>query len=114
MLAAVRSLTIPVISAFIPLVALADVNYCNSRDDLVWDAGTQTCENKLSIFTGELRVLTDPIVAKPAATIWMSDKPDTKSHRTSSVFIPTLLHLAQVPPHTDVFTQRQSIRSRSG
>ena len=67
MLAAVRSLTIPVISAFIPLVALADANYCNSRDDLVWDAGTQTCENKLSIFTGELRY-SQTQLSEPAAS----------------------------------------------
>ena len=114
MLAAVRSLTIPVISAFIPLVALADANYCNSRDDLVWDAGTQTCENKLSIFTGELRVLTDPIVAKPAAS-GLTDSAGRYLHEieggfrlefslTNASSAPRQISLRQTPLSSDLIT----------
>ena len=114
MLAAVRSLTIPVISAFIPLVALADANYCNSRDDLVWDAGTQTCENKLSIFTGELRVLTDPIVAKPAAS-GLTDSAGRYLHEieggfrlefslTNASTAPRQISLRQTPLSSDLIT----------
>mgnify|MGYP001168174810 CR=1 FL=1 len=114
MLAVVRWLIIFVISSCLPAMSLADADYCNRSDELVWDETTQTCENKLNIFTGEVRVLTNPIVAKPAAS-GLTDSAGRYLHEieggfrlefslTNASSAPRLISLRQTPLSSDLIT----------